>query len=126
MRWTRILLKETTGLTGLAVHPNPRPALISLYQKTLSELSDIPETALYRQSISAITSHRLRIVELTEDVSKIEHEIAAGQMEELIQQAQDELGLLEKVKGWKPWEALEVPEPEKQWQYTFSENKGSR
>ncbi|KAJ3328108.1 hypothetical protein HDU93_001670, partial [Gonapodya sp. JEL0774] len=116
----------TTGLTGLAVHPNPRPALISLYQKTLAELSSIPPTALYRQSVTALTSHRLRIVESTEDLTKIEHEIAAGQVEELIQQAQDELGLVGKVKEWKVWEELEEKEPEKQWEYNFSENKGSR
>lgn len=52
-----------TGLTGLATHPSPRPTLIYLYTTTLQKLSKFPESSAYRQSVEALTRHRLQIVE---------------------------------------------------------------
>ncbi|KAJ5087496.1 NADH-ubiquinone oxidoreductase 29.9 kDa subunit [Penicillium angulare] len=52
-----------TGLTGLITHPSPRPTLIFLYTNTLQKLQSFPESSAYRQSVEALTRHRLQIVE---------------------------------------------------------------
>ena len=54
-----------TGLTGLFTHPSPRSTLIALYKETLHRLDTLPEHSVYRQSVEAITCHRLKIVEST-------------------------------------------------------------
>lgn len=54
-----------TGLTGLNTHPSPRPTLIFLYQSALGKLKHFPESSVYRQSVEALTRHRLQIVEST-------------------------------------------------------------
>ncbi|KAI9008321.1 ETC complex I subunit conserved region-domain-containing protein, partial [Gaertneriomyces semiglobifer] len=107
----------TTGLFGVPVHPNPRPHLISLYQRILHTVNIIPPTSAYRQSTEALTKHRLAIVEATDDVPSIEEKIDAGQIEELIDQAEDELKLIPKMLEYKIWEPLEEPVPQGQWEY---------
>ncbi|OCT51363.1 NADH-ubiquinone oxidoreductase [Cladophialophora carrionii] len=54
-----------TGLTGLTTHPSPRPALVWTYRQTLKKLEQIPRNSVYRQSVEALTKHRLEIVEST-------------------------------------------------------------
>lgn len=51
-----------TGLTGLYTHSSPRSSLIYLYSKTLDNLAEFPESSVYRQSIEALTKHRLSII----------------------------------------------------------------
>ncbi|SPO05801.1 related to NADH-ubiquinone oxidoreductase [Cephalotrichum gorgonifer] len=53
----------TTGLTGLLTHATPRSTLLSLYRSTLEKLEKLPATSLYRQSVEALTKHRLSAVE---------------------------------------------------------------
>jgi NADH dehydrogenase (ubiquinone) 1 alpha subcomplex subunit 5 len=88
---------------GLAVHPNPRPHLIKTYGETLKALTRIPPTAIYRQATEAITQKRLKIVESTTNIQEIENKIDAGQIEEVIWQAEDELKLVGKMEEWKPY-----------------------
>lgn len=52
-----------TGLTGLWTHSTPRSTLLYLYGTTLSRLQAIPPTSLYRQSVEAVTKHRMALVE---------------------------------------------------------------
>ena len=52
-----------TGLTGLFNHPAPRSALLFLYGSTLDKLKAFPEHSVYRQSIEALTKHRMNIIE---------------------------------------------------------------
>ena len=52
-----------TGLTGLWTHPSPRSTLLALYTETLDRLGSFPEHSVYRQSVEAITRHRLKIIE---------------------------------------------------------------
>lgn len=52
-----------TGLTGLWTHRAPRSTLLYLYGKTLDKLQTIPETSLYRQSVEAVTKHRMSLVD---------------------------------------------------------------
>lgn len=52
-----------TGLTGVVTHPAPRPHLMYMYNNTLDKLKQLPESSVYRQSVEALTRHRLAIVE---------------------------------------------------------------
>ncbi|KAK3898266.1 ETC complex I subunit conserved region-domain-containing protein [Staphylotrichum tortipilum] len=53
-----------TGLTGLLTHASPRSTLLYLYSTTLDRLSaGVPEHSVYRQSVEAVTRHRLALVE---------------------------------------------------------------
>ncbi|KAJ1835855.1 hypothetical protein LPJ63_000777 [Coemansia sp. RSA 2711] len=122
MRIARVLFqashKVTTGIVGVPVNPAARAQLIGLYKQTLDELkARIPEKAVYRQSVEAITSYRLNILEQNEDPSLIEKLINAGQIEELVGQAEDEIRLIAKMAEWKAWEPLEEPAPPRQWEY---------
>ncbi|MCJ1485551.1 hypothetical protein MMC06_005726 [Schaereria dolodes] len=55
-----------TGLTGLFTHQAPRSSLIYLYSSTLDKLKTLPDSSAYRQSVEALTAHRLKIVEAIE------------------------------------------------------------
>ena len=104
MHWTRILrtVKWPTGITGLHQHPQPRNQLLGVYAATLESLKDIPEHSVYRQSVEALTKERMKIVESTEDTNAIEAQVGQGLVEELIDAAEKELVLSEKMKAWKP------------------------
>ncbi|KAF0388436.1 ETC complex I subunit conserved region-domain-containing protein [Gigaspora margarita] len=121
MHITRYLLnatqKTTTGLFGLAIHPNPRHHLIETYKNTLNALTKLPSNAVYRHATESLTKHRLSIAESTENIQEIENKINAGIIEEVILQAEDELKLVAKMEEWKSWEPLQDPPPEKQWEY---------
>ncbi|KAK4231266.1 ETC complex I subunit conserved region-domain-containing protein [Podospora fimiseda] len=54
-----------TGLTGLPTHNAPRSMLLYLYNTTLEKLKAAPEHSVYRQSVEALTKHRLALVEAT-------------------------------------------------------------
>ncbi|EGN92436.1 Ndufa5, NADH-ubiquinone oxidoreductase subunit [Serpula lacrymans var. lacrymans S7.3] len=121
LRLTRPLfqvLKKSTGITGLAVHPNPLPELSQTYQSTLSLLSTLPPTSVYRQSVEALTKHKLNIVQSANgDIGAVETQLDEGQIEESIDIANDEKSLVEKMLEWKGWEPLEEKPDEGQWDY---------
>jgi len=96
-------VKESTGIVGLDVVPNAREALISLYTKTLNEIKAVPENEGYRKAVESFTNHRLRVCQEEEDWEQIEKRIGCGQVEELIEEAQDELKLIGKMIEWDPW-----------------------
>ncbi|KAJ7564548.1 hypothetical protein O6H91_02G022000 [Diphasiastrum complanatum] len=100
-------VKESTGIVGLPVVPDARDKLIGLYVQTLTAVQAIPETAYYRKSVEKFTRFRLGVCQEEQDWEKIEERIGGGQVEQLIEQAQDELQLIPKMAEWKPWE---VPE----------------
>lgn len=109
---------KPTGITGIYQHPNPRPALISLYSHTLMVLKDkFPETSVYRQSVEALTRNRLKVVEGSEIVEEIENKIQGGLIEEIVIQANDELNLANELAGLKCWEELEEKPLDDQWVY---------
>ncbi|CAI9762440.1 unnamed protein product [Fraxinus pennsylvanica] len=96
-------LKETTGIVGLDVVPNAREVLIGLYSKTLEEIKVVPEDEGYRKAVESFTRHRLKVCQEEEDWEVIEKRIGCGQVEELIEEAQDELKLVGHMNEWKPW-----------------------
>lgn len=106
--------KASTHLTGLAVHPNPLPALVEAYQSTLSLLETLPATSVYRQATTALTQNRLDVVKrihnpaasqdsagAEETIEQVEQAIDAGQIEEVLIQAKDEMKLAAKMLEWK-------------------------
>eukprot|EP00158_Paraphelidium_tribonemae_P005214 Partr_v1_DN27228_c3_g1_i5_m39128 putative NADH dehydrogenase (Ubiquinone) 1 alpha subcomplex len=113
--------KRTTGLAGIPVHPRPRDDLISIYTATLAELQKCPTDAVYRTQTEALTTHRLNVVKSTESITDIERAIDAGQIEEVLIEAQDELDLAAKMVEWKPWEELQEKPAADQW--TYFDNK---
>ncbi|XP_038988827.1 probable NADH dehydrogenase [ubiquinone] 1 alpha subcomplex subunit 5, mitochondrial [Phoenix dactylifera] len=96
-------VKETTGIVGLEVVPNAREVLISLYKRTLKEIQAVPENEGYRKAVESFTRHRLQVCQDEEDWEMIEKRIGCGQVEELIEEAQDELKLIDKMIEWDPW-----------------------
>ncbi|KAH6917345.1 NADH2 dehydrogenase [Coprinopsis sp. MPI-PUGE-AT-0042] len=121
-RFSRPLLnavtKRSTGITGLNVHPNPLPKLVETYKSTLSVLSSIPSTSVYRQGAEAVTKHRLSIVEKANgSISAVESELHDGQIEQTLDIATDELNLAKSMLEWKAWEPLEEKPPAGQWEY---------
>ena len=89
--------KTTTGIVGLDVVPDAKPVLLDLYAKTLSILETVPAEAEYRKVIEGYMKSRVAVLESTDDIPTIEAKIGGGQVEQLIQQAQDELSLIPKL-----------------------------
>ncbi|KAH0688188.1 hypothetical protein KY284_018741 [Solanum tuberosum] len=96
-------VKETTGIVGLDVVPNAREVLINLYRKTLEEIKAVPEDEGYRKAVESFTRHRLSVCQEEADSEMIEKRLGCGQVEELIEEAQDELKLIGHMNEWKPW-----------------------
>jgi NADH dehydrogenase (ubiquinone) 1 alpha subcomplex subunit 5 len=96
--------KTSTGVVGLPVVPNAVPILKALYKRILSDVSVISVTSPYRVDVEAVTKHRLSVLEQEADINAVEEMIGAGQVEELIEQAEDELALIPEMAEWKPWE----------------------
>lgn len=110
--------KATTEITGLAVHPSPIKALEENYTKTLSMLEALPAESVYRQATQALTENRLEAVKrvqkdhqeavnsgdkerLESVIGELERTIDAGQIEEVVIQAEDEIKLSAKMLEWK-------------------------
>ena len=115
----RGILKRTTGITGLKVHPDPIPALKGIYRSTLEQLRKLPETAVYRQHTEALTKKRLDILESEKDIARVEQKLGCGQLEEAILVAERELNLSHKMEEWKPWEPLVGEAPANQWKWPW-------
>ncbi|TMW69345.1 hypothetical protein Poli38472_001501 [Pythium oligandrum] len=96
--------KTSTGIVGLPVNPNARNDLIAIYQKTLKEVQVLPDGIAYRSAVEKITNYRLKVVLDNEDEDVIEKEINCGQLEELIEQAEDELSVIPVYLENKLWE----------------------
>lgn len=92
-------VKETTGIVGLEVVPNAREVLISLYSKTLKEIQAIPEDEGYRKAVESFTRQRLKVCQEEPDWEVIEKRLGCGQVEEIIEEAKDELTLISKLNG---------------------------
>ncbi|XP_062510940.1 NADH dehydrogenase [ubiquinone] 1 alpha subcomplex subunit 5-like [Corticium candelabrum] len=110
-------LRKSTGIVGLAVIHNSREVLIGIYQKTLKALTRLPSDAAYRRHTEETTKQRLKIAEQEESVEQIEAKINAGQIEQIIEQAEVELSLVSRMKEWAPWDPLVGKAPPTQWEW---------
>ncbi|XP_074646050.1 NADH dehydrogenase [ubiquinone] 1 alpha subcomplex subunit 5-like [Tubulanus polymorphus] len=111
------VLKTTTGLTGLAVAKNPQNTLRILYDKILRTLDKMPKDAGYRKRTQIVVNERLQAVKSEPTVEKLEKKLNAGQIEEVILQAERELLLSRKMLEWKAWEPLQTHPPANQWKW---------
>ncbi|TFY81584.1 hypothetical protein EWM64_g2437 [Hericium alpestre] len=121
-RLTRPLFQQvtklSTGIYGVPVHHNPLPELSRTYESTLTALSALPETSVYRQGTEVLILRKLNIVQgAGGNIAEVEKQLDEGQVEEALMIAKDELSLAGKMAEWKAWEPLEEkPEPG-QWEY---------
>jgi NADH dehydrogenase (ubiquinone) 1 alpha subcomplex subunit 5 len=98
------VLRTSTGISGLAVHPNPLPELTKAYESTLSLLATIPSTSIYRQGVEALTQHKLKIVQDSKgDIAQVEKQLDEGLIEQALDVANDELSLVSKMIEWKAY-----------------------
>ncbi|XP_050030648.1 NADH dehydrogenase [ubiquinone] 1 alpha subcomplex subunit 5 [Dermacentor andersoni] len=111
------VIKKTTGLTGLAVCKNPHHELTIVYNKILRALAKLPESAAYRRYTEQIVNERLSLVQSEKDIVQLEKRIGAGQIEQVIKQAEGELVLARRMLNWKPWEPLIAKSPAGQWSW---------
>jgi NADH dehydrogenase (ubiquinone) 1 alpha subcomplex subunit 5 len=103
------LLRTSTGITGLAVHPNPLPELTKAYESTLTLLSTIPSSSIYRQGVEALTQHKLKIIQDAKgDVAQVEKQLDEGLIEQALDVANDELNLVSKMIEWKAYAHFQV------------------
>ncbi|KAJ3052654.1 hypothetical protein HDU79_008589 [Rhizoclosmatium sp. JEL0117] len=111
-----VKVKESTLLTGLAVHPNARAELLVLLHRIQhTSANRLPASFAFRQSVEAVTASRIKIVEENLDVAAIEEKIDNGTIEELLTQAEAEISLINKMAEWEAWKPLEAKVPEGQW-----------
>ncbi len=100
----RLMVKKTTGITGLPVIPEGRKILIALYEKTLEDIKTIPEDVFYRTAVETQTKKMLQVCRDHEDIETIELKFSPFQIEEMIVRAEDELELIPMMREWKPWD----------------------
>ena len=70
--------------------------------------SDLPETAQYRVDIEKIANYRIQVAtEHADDPDLVEELCQCGQVEELVQQAEDEMIVLDMYLKERLWEDIE-------------------
>ena len=83
--------KYDSRVAGLEVVPNAREVLLALYAKCDSLCDQYGTDVFYNEFVKKQTSFRKQIVEANEEIHIIEDTIACGQIEELIEQARDDI-----------------------------------
>lgn len=97
-------LKLDTGIVGLPVVPNAREVLKEKINKVLADVAEqIPEDTEYRRVLEATYNYRMKAVESGATDEEVEEQFTM-QLEQLIKQCDDELGLIPKMAEWKPWD----------------------
>ena len=95
-----------TDRTQRPVNSQAIPQLRKLYADTLvAATTKLPAHSVYRQGVEATVQHRLTFLETVKDdeVSRVEEEIGAGQVEELVESAKDELQLIDMMAELKAY-----------------------
>ena len=84
--------------------------IIEKYQALLDKMaaSDMPETAQYRMDVEKIARYRIDIaIEHRDDPDMVEDLCRGGQVEELVQQADEEMQVLDMYLSTRMWELVE-------------------
>lgn len=106
--------KTSTGLVGLDVEPEWYNKLMQKHQHLLDKMeqSDMPETAAYRISITKWSNFTMKMIEANpEDPEGVEEACRMGQVEEMIEQADDEMEVLDMYLESRIWELVEEANP---------------
>lgn len=99
--------KQRLPIFGLSVHEQPLPTLVHTYKSTLALLEQMPPSAVYRQSVESITRDRMHKAESVgghgseDELLAVESSIGSGYIEEVLEQAKEELALAGKMLEWK-------------------------
>jgi len=104
--------KTSTGLVGLAVDPNGKETLLKLSEEVLESVTRIPADAQYRINVEGFFKHIHTTCGTTDDIQQIETTLDLGQIEEVIVNAQDELGLIDYYFENKGWELVKAAHEE--------------
>jgi len=102
--------KTSTGIVGLPADPDAVSKIVTSYQALLDRMaiSDLPENAQYRVDVENISNYRIRIAtEHADDPEMVEELCQCGQVEELVEQAELEMGVLEMYLEERLWEAID-------------------
>ncbi|KAG7350934.1 ETC complex I subunit [Nitzschia inconspicua] len=102
--------KTSTGIVGLPVDPEACSKIVTKYQALLDRMaaSDLPETAQYRVDVEKIARYRIKIAtEHADDPDLVEELCQCGQVEELVQQADDEMMVLDMYLKERLWEEID-------------------
>jgi len=86
--------KYDTRIVGLEVVPNAKEILVALYEKGTKMCESYGLETYYNQFMKEQFKFRWDIVLKHEEIYKIEDEIAVGQIEELIDQAKDDVEMI--------------------------------
>lgn len=106
--------REQTIYTGLWKDSKAVTRLNEIYNMTLKTLLTFPTDYYYRQTLEATLRERIRLLnEAPETV--VETAFGEGLLEQVVQQAGEEQLLVDSMVEWKPWESLENPPPQGQW-----------
>lgn len=84
--------------------------MVKHYQALLDRMavSDLPETAQYRVDVEKIAKYRIKIAqEYPDDPDMVEELCQCGQVEELVEQAKDEMEVLEMYLKERLWEDID-------------------
>ena len=76
-----------------------------LYNSTLKAVASIPEGVSYRTAVEATATSGLSILQSDATDAEVEMQIGRGQLEELVDAAQNELSLVADMAEWKLWDA---------------------
>mmetsp|Transcript_21285 Transcript_21285/g.31635 ORF Transcript_21285/g.31635 Transcript_21285/m.31635 type:complete len:182 (-) Transcript_21285:240-785(-) len=101
--------KTSTGLVGLAVDHEWQPKMVTKYQALLDKMatSDMPETYRYREIVEKVARYRIQAaLDHPEDPDKVEEMCNCGQVEELVEQADDEMTVLDMILENRWWEQI--------------------
>ena len=91
------------------MEPDWYNVLIGQHQALLDkmEASDMPETAQYRMDVEKIARYRIKVaMENPDDPEMVEELCQCGQVEELVEQAHDEMEVLDMYLKERMWERV--------------------
>jgi NADH dehydrogenase (ubiquinone) 1 alpha subcomplex subunit 5 len=102
---SRLYHKTTTGIVGVPLNESARADLLSKVEEIRKSLDvhGIPSTSAYRQAVEGrceTLSAALKGDKGDEELEKL----FGRQLEQEIKICDDELSLIGKMAGWKPWE----------------------
>ncbi|CAK5046763.1 unnamed protein product [Meloidogyne enterolobii] len=109
-----------TGLCGLYVNTHPHKDLSEIYVRILRVLDLMPKDYPYRQTTEQIVKERFGHVNSTDDIQILEEKIGMGQIEEVIEQALNELEAARTLVHYKAWEPLVEAPDEYQWRWPIA------
>lgn len=88
---------------------NAIPKMLEKYQALLDKMaaSDMPETAMYRSTMERLCRYRIQAcLDYPDDPEKVEEICNCGQVEELVEQADDEMLVLDMYLEKRYWEQI--------------------